>query len=387
MHACRYYYWVIFALQGLFQATGWPAVVAITGPWLGKGKRGLAMGIWNAHTSVGNILGNYIGLTGLQVKVPGFGCDNNWPMAFILAAAVMLGVALVAALVLKSHPSKVGLEAMSDLQEREEKEAAEAAQRAEPYVIALPVEDDFQGSGKRQQQHHQEQEQELDANGKPKKKRPTFIRALCVPGLVEFAVCLFFCKLVAYTFVYWGPSYVAHSGLGAVLAAEYASFFDYGGIIGAVGAGFIADRVKSQAWTAMGCLLGGIGALFVFQKFTASITQDQILEYQLLMMMVGMFVNAPYALITTAVTADLGTTTKGDENLLATVAGIIDGTGSIGAAVQGALIGYVSSAYGWPSVFILLMVFTGISALSLTRLVVRDTKLLCCGKRGQLEGE
>ena len=116
--------------------------------------------------------------------------------------------------------------------------------------------------------------------------------------------------------------------------SRYSSFFDYGGIIGGVGAGFLADRIKSQAWVAFGCLVCGIAALFVFQKYTANIADDQLLEYKLLMMMVGMFINAPYALITTAVSADLGTTTKGDNNLLATVTGIIDGTGSIGAAIQ-----------------------------------------------------
>lgn len=38
---------------GLLQATGWPSVVSVMANWFGKGKRGLIMGIWNAHTSVG----------------------------------------------------------------------------------------------------------------------------------------------------------------------------------------------------------------------------------------------------------------------------------------------------------------------------------------------
>ena len=45
---------------GLYQSTGWPTVVAIMGNWFPKGKRGLVMGVWNAHTSVGNILGTVI---------------------------------------------------------------------------------------------------------------------------------------------------------------------------------------------------------------------------------------------------------------------------------------------------------------------------------------
>jgi OPA family glycerol-3-phosphate transporter-like MFS transporter 1/2 len=54
------YYIFISILAGLFQSTGWPSVVSIVANWFGKGKRGLVMGIWNAHTSVGNILGAVI---------------------------------------------------------------------------------------------------------------------------------------------------------------------------------------------------------------------------------------------------------------------------------------------------------------------------------------
>ena len=60
-----------------------------------------------------------------------------------------------------------------------------------------------------------------------------------------------------------------------------------------------------------------------------------------LMMITGMFVNGPYALITTAVSADLGThsSLKGISRALATVTAIIDGTGSVGAALGPLLTG------------------------------------------------
>ena len=52
--------WWSQVLAGLFQSTGWPSVVSIVANWSGKGKRGLVMGIWNANTSVGNILGTVL---------------------------------------------------------------------------------------------------------------------------------------------------------------------------------------------------------------------------------------------------------------------------------------------------------------------------------------
>lgn len=54
----------------------------------------------------------------------------------------------------------------------------------------------------------------------------------------------------------------------------------------------------------------------------------------MLLIIVGLLVNGPYALITTAVSAELGThhSLEGNSKALATVTAIIDGTGSIGKA-------------------------------------------------------
>lgn len=53
----------------------------------------------------------------------------------------------------------------------------------------------------------------------------------------------------------------------------------------------------------------------------------------LLLVIMGTVVNAPYSLITTAVSADLGThpTLSESARAMATVSAIIDGTGSIGS--------------------------------------------------------
>jgi OPA family glycerol-3-phosphate transporter-like MFS transporter 1/2 len=56
-----FYYFLVFQMiSGLFQSSGWPSVVAVVGNWFGKSKRGLIMGIWNAHTSIGNISGSLL---------------------------------------------------------------------------------------------------------------------------------------------------------------------------------------------------------------------------------------------------------------------------------------------------------------------------------------
>ena len=55
-----WYLVLVQILSGVLQTTGWPGVVTVMANWFGKGKRGLIMGIWNSHTSLGNILGALI---------------------------------------------------------------------------------------------------------------------------------------------------------------------------------------------------------------------------------------------------------------------------------------------------------------------------------------
>ena len=50
-----------FKPSDLFGCTfGWPGVVTAVANWFGKAKKGFIMGVWNSHTSVGNILGSLI---------------------------------------------------------------------------------------------------------------------------------------------------------------------------------------------------------------------------------------------------------------------------------------------------------------------------------------
>ena len=169
-----------------------------------------------------------------------------------------------------------------------------------------------------------------------------------------------------------------------------------------------------------------IPALYFYRQISASVGDSSLGINIAIMIVCGAFVNGPYALITTAVSADLGAhpSLKGDLTLTATVtgarmkmfhflfffllffflfsfsfqtlgeelrahcvllfvflslllSGIIDGTGSIGASVQGVLIGLVASGctatgQSWDAVFNLLMICCAMSGLCLVRLVWRQ---------------
>lgn len=51
-----YYFILLQIFTGLFQTTGWPAVVSAVGNWCPKESRGITFGIWNSHTNLGNYL-------------------------------------------------------------------------------------------------------------------------------------------------------------------------------------------------------------------------------------------------------------------------------------------------------------------------------------------
>jgi len=337
------YYLLVQMLAGLFQSTGWPSVVAVVGNWFGKKKRGLIMGIWNAHTSVGNITGSLVASALLKY---------GWGFSTAVPGLMIAIMGLVVFLFLPVSPRTVGTSNEEDDEVfYPEKEGEE---------IRAPL------LRSQKEEEVEDGEQESSAVG--------FIEAWRIPGVAPFALCLFFAKLVAYTFLYWLPFYISHTAIGGKYlsngeAGNLSTLFDVGGVVGGILAGHISDRLNARAITAASFMYCSIPALYLYRNYgNISMTANIIL-----MLVTGMFVNGPYALITTAVSADLGThsSLRGNSRALATVTAIIDGTGSIGAAIGPLLTGYIS-AQSWNGVFVMLMVAALIAGLLLTKLVVAE---------------
>ncbi|OWK52509.1 Glycerol-3-phosphate transporter, partial [Lonchura striata] len=77
--------------NGLVQTTGWPSVVTCIGNWFGKGRRGLIMGVWNSHTSVGNILGSLIAA---------YWVSTCWGLSFVVPGVIVAVMGVVCFLLL-----------------------------------------------------------------------------------------------------------------------------------------------------------------------------------------------------------------------------------------------------------------------------------------------
>lgn len=339
-------------LAGLFQGTGWPIVVAIVAHWFGKGKRGLVMGIWNAHTSVGNTLG---ALMSASVLVYGWGWAFVLLGFFISAAGVLVWSFLVV------HPADVGI-TDPKIKAHDHEDMAENGTQpgAPPPVIEA-------------------------TNAQP--SNIGFFRAWAIPGVLPFALALFCSKLVAYTFLFWLPFYVASicihgSSLSVKDATTLSTLFDLGGIIGGFLAGYLSDLTQSSASVATAFTLSAIPFLYLYNllgHFSLGLNV-------LLLILTGICVNGPYALITTAVSADLGShqSLQGNQRALSTVTAIIDGMGSVGAALGPTITGALltgSEGGSFDKVFSMLVGSSFVGGVMLSGLVWKEVKAWREGRR------
>uniref|UniRef100_A0AAQ5Y4U4 Glucose-6-phosphate exchanger SLC37A2 n=1 Tax=Amphiprion ocellaris TaxID=80972 RepID=A0AAQ5Y4U4_AMPOC len=320
------YYAFIQVMNGLMQTTGWPAVVACVGNWFGKGKRGFIMGVWNSHTSVGNILGSLIA---------GVFVSSAWGMSFIVPGLIIASTGILCFFFLvESEFLFISYNKTNDQENGETEPLLHSSSNADRTI---------NGAISTEPQEIVEEHTEAIS----------FCAALSIPGVVEFSLCLLFAKLVSYTFLYWLPLYISNvAHFDPKQAGDMSTLFDVGGILGGVMAGLVSDYTGGRATTCCVMLVAAAPMLFLYN----SIGQRSLGTTIGMLLVCGGLVNGPYALITTAVSADLGTheSLRGNSRALSTVTAIIDGTGSIGAALGPLLAGLISPT-GWNNVFYMLI--------------------------------
>uniref|UniRef100_A0A4W5PN04 Glucose-6-phosphate exchanger SLC37A2 n=1 Tax=Hucho hucho TaxID=62062 RepID=A0A4W5PN04_9TELE len=365
-----WYYAFVQAMNGLVQTTGWPAVVACVGNWFGKGKRGFIMGVWNSHTSVGNILGSLIAgvfvssAWGMSFIVPGIIIASTGVLCFFFLVENRIYSTLKQSIVRMVRTMLIAVYGQED----NEKEPLLQNSSSNEEIFSSPGQSNSISSEPAEEHT----------------KAISFCGALRIPGVMEFSLCLLFAKLVSYTFLYWLPLYIANvAHFDPKEAGDMSTLFDVGGIVGGIVAGLVSDQTGGRASTC--CVMLILAAPMVSVLYLlASVLYMPDPFVAVFFCLVGMLlvcgalVNGPYALITTAVSADLGTheSLRGNSRALSTVTAIIDGTGSIGAALGPLLAGLISPT-GWNNVFFMLITADILACLLLSRLVYKEVRGWC----------
>lgn len=308
------------------------------------------MGIWNSHTSVGNILGSLIA---------GIFVNTAWGWSFIVPGIIIGTLGILVFFFMVPSPEEVKCELPDQLP-------------ATKYTDRATESSDLNTESYKEYgaTNSQSSQTSLISLDKSKEKPISLWRALLIPGVIEFSLCLFFAKLVSYTFLFWLPKYIHEkANYDPEKAADISTLFDVGGIFGGISAGLLSDFTGMRATTCVLMLALSAPVLYIYNLYGSLSLAHSIG----LSMVCGFFVNGPYALITTAVSADLGTheVLKGNAKALSTVTAIIDGTGSIGAAVGPLLAGVIESS-GWNNVFYMLIGSDIMALLLLLRLLYKE---------------
>ncbi|XP_045630123.1 glucose-6-phosphate exchanger SLC37A1 isoform X2 [Ursus americanus] len=258
------FYVVTQIINGLVQTTGWPSVVTCLGNWFGKGRRGLIMGVWNSHTSVGNILGSLIA---------GYWVSTCWGLSFVVPGAIVAAMGIVCFLFLIEHPKDIACSSSPAAPKGCENGTHRFRLQKQVFTDdkSKPLDPEMQCLLLSDGKHpvHQNHVLVLPADGGGSMAAISFTGALRIPGVIEFSLCLLFAKLVSYTFLFWLPLYITNvDHLDARQAGELSTLFDVGGIFGGILAGVISDRLEKRASTCGLMLLLAAPTLYVFSTIS-----------------------------------------------------------------------------------------------------------------------
>ena len=309
-------YLVLWALQGPSQGTDLTGCVAIMANWFPPEIRGRVMGLWGANQSVGNIFGEYLA----AVIFEQLGLSWEW----VIAVPALFVAAVAAALLIfvYDHPKA--------------REAAEVTPKSAP-LIARDV------------SAHQETEAVYDAEDH--KSHIGFWQSWKLPGVALCAFSYGGVKLLNYGMRMWMPFYLIsnfhmHMGHLALLLSTY----NIGGIAGSVLGGWLSDIYNRRMATVAAMLICSVPLMILFRMVTPA---TEYLFY-FFIPLVGFMIGGVANLMSTAVSADLSQDQEAEahahKDAKTTVIGIINGTGSLGAAFGQVVIGWLQT-FSWNYVF------------------------------------
>ncbi|KAM7120217.1 sugar phosphate exchanger 3 isoform 3-T4 [Molossus nigricans] len=320
--------------------------------------RGAVFGLWSACASVGNILGACLASSVLQY---------GYEYAFLVTAAVQFAGGIVIFFGLLVSPEEIGLPGVEAEEHFEE-------DSHRPLINGADNEDDYEPNYSVQ-----------EGSTVAQVKAISLYQACCLPGVTLYSLAYACLKLVNYSFFFWLPFYLSNNfGWKEAEADKLSIWYDVGGIIGGTLQGFISDVLQKRAPVLALSLLLAVGSLVGYSR-----SPDNKSVNALLMAVTGFFIGGPSNMISSAISADLGRQEliQGSSEALATVTGIVDGTGSIGAAVGQYLVSLIQDNLGWMWVFYFFILMTSCTILFISPLIVRETCSLMRRRQARILSE
>ena len=274
-------------LHGAFQATGGPVNTAIMGNWFPAKGRGLIFGLWTCHQYVGDIVAALASAWILSSGV-------NWRYCIIIPA-VLNGIwSYINFNYVPNTPEEIGI-ITEEKQEQDATKAAAGPSAVEPAPVGL-------------------------------------VQAFMLPNVISYAVAFGFFKLVNYAMFFQLPV-ILSSHFDSSTSNVISSLYSVGMMPGGVVCGWVSDIYGGRR----ACVIATFMAILCPLLWIFAIYMDEMPVGLLLSLLcfMGTLVGGPNNIITSAVAADLADdpSIKGNNKALGTVTGIINGSGSVTAAI------------------------------------------------------
>ncbi|MDA0986850.1 MAG: MFS transporter [Bacteroidetes bacterium] len=301
---------VLMGINGLAQSTGWPNSMKTMSNWFSLHERGRMMAWWGTNYQIGDIVS-----TALAAFIISFA---TWHEAFWIPSIGLVVVGVVFLWGQRNRPEDAGLPSIIEYLEQE---PSEKDKKIEPVI-------------------------EMEYSLKDILKEVLWNKYIWNLGFSYF-----FLKLVRYTFLFWLSTYLVQViGFRADKAGYMSVIFPLAGFLGTVAAGYSSDKFFSarRGPVSVIMLLMLLISIYAYSLFAAHpILGPLVLGF------IGFNTFGPDTLISATAAMDFGT-----RKASSTAAGFINGLGSIGAALSGVLVAWISVEYGWSAVFYFLMVAT-----------------------------
>lgn len=301
-----------WGLNGIFQAWGWPACCKQLNYWFTRSERGL----WYSFCSTSHNLG------GALIPLIAIFCASQfgWRYAMFIPAlcSILMGFVLINRL--RDVPRTLGLPTVEEYKNKTPESGCSSQSVRHSFLTVREI---------------------------------LFKQVLNNKHVWIFSVSYFFVYVVRTAINDWTPSYLAEAkGMDRILAGSGVSWFEAGGFIGMIAAGWGSDyfckgnRVPAIVLSAVGLVLSLAGLMYV--------SADQVVLNMVFLSLIGAFIFCPQMIVGLAAAEYV------DKRAAATSNGFAGTLGYFGAAVAGYPVGKMIDSYGYNGFFVALLICSAI---------------------------